>query len=464
MLTALAVSGLLGACSTTANFVGNPLPQQQMPTVDGISVGFNRHRQARYRSPLTGERRSGNDLEAMVIAAVRSARSDISVAVQELSLPGIARALVERYNAGVRVRVVLEDSYSAAWSRQHPAELTSHEQHRWQRLHDLADTDGDGLVPMEERVAGDAVALLQDAGVPLVDDTADGSRGSGLMHHKFVVVDGSVVVTGSANFTSSGIHGDAGAPFTRGNTNHLLHIASEPLAQLFLAEFDRLWGDGPGGTSDSRFGRGKQNGGAVRVKQGDTTLELLFAPHARQSRHHGLAMINRVLATARKRVDLALFVFSDQAVADQLHALHQRGVEIRLLADPGFAFRSYSEVLDLLGVVRPDRRCRVEADNAPWADPPAAVGVPQLARGDKLHHKYAVIDGTTVITGSFNWSPSAAHQNDETLLVIRNPQIAAAFEGEFERMLRGAELGVSQRLQTMLERDRLRCPELTSRT
>ena len=50
-----------------------------------------------------------------------------------------------------------------------------------------------------------------------------------------------------------------------------------------------------------------------------------------------------------------------------------------------------------------------------------------MTRGDKLHHKFAVVDNTTVITGSFNWSPSAAHQNDETLLVIKHPKLAAAF-------------------------------------
>jgi phosphatidylserine/phosphatidylglycerophosphate/cardiolipin synthase-like enzyme len=36
------------------------------------------------------------------------------------------------------------------------------------------------------------------------------------------------------------------------------------------------------------------------------------------------------------------------------------------------------------------------------------VGIARLPAGDKLHHKFAVIDKRTVITGSFNWSPSAA--------------------------------------------------------
>jgi phosphatidylserine/phosphatidylglycerophosphate/cardiolipin synthase-like enzyme len=51
------------------------------------------------------------------------------------------------------------------------------------------------------------------------------------------------------------------------------------------------------------------------------------------------------------------------------------------------------------------------------------IGTPRLAQGDKLHHKFDVIDNKTVITGSFNWSPSAAQTNDETLVVIHSPQL-----------------------------------------
>ena len=156
---------------------------------------------------------------------------------------------------------------------------------------------------------------------------------------------------------------------------------------------------------------------------------------------------------------MALFVFSDQGIANRLETLARRGVNIRLLVDPGFATRNYSELLDLAGAVRPDRRCRIEAGNKPWPPGLADVGIPRLARGDKLHHKFAVVDNTTVITGSFNWSPSAAHQNDETLLVIKHPKLAAAFDREFGRLWQNAELGITPRLQRLLERDRLRCPE-----
>jgi len=52
-----------------------------------------------------------------------------------------------------------------------------------------------------------------------------------------------------------------------------------------------------------------------------------------------------------------------------------------------------------------------------------------------------VIDNRIVITGSINWSPSAAHQNDEVLLVIESPLLAAHFTREMDRLWRGRYWG-----------------------
>ena len=68
-----------------------------------------------------------------------------------------------------------------------------------------------------------------------------------------------------------------------------------------------------------------------------------------------------------------------------------------------------------------------------------------------------MIDNKIVITGSFNWSPSAAHQNDETLLVIHSPTLAAHFTREIDRMWRGAELGITKHMRRKLERQRTKC-------
>ncbi|MFM7170682.1 MAG: phospholipase D-like domain-containing protein [Cyanobium sp.] len=253
------------------------------------------------------------------------------------------------------------------------------------------------------------------------------------------------------------MHGDPEDPRTRGNVNHLLRFDSPALAAVFADEFGRLWGDGPGGAPDSRFGLAKDSGAAQRVRVGDTTVEVLFAPHRRQDPNNGLLWLVAQLGTVQRRLDMGLFVFSAQELADTLATLAQRGVGIRLLADPGFASRPFSEVLDVLGVSRADRDCLLEADNRVWQRPLEGVGIPRLVGGDKLHHKFAVLDGERVISGSFNWSPSAAHQNDETLLLIQSPVLAAHFTREMDRIWRGAELGVTGRVERGVANSLQRC-------
>ncbi|MEM2988730.1 MAG: phospholipase D-like domain-containing protein, partial [Candidatus Bathyarchaeia archaeon] len=51
-----------------------------------------------------------------------------------------------------------------------------------------------------------------------------------------------------------------------------------------------------------------------------------------------------------------------------------------------------------------------------------------------MHNKVAIIDGSIVITGSFNWTASAEARNNENMIVIRSAQIAALYEEEFERV------------------------------
>ncbi|MGB1196404.1 MAG: phospholipase D-like domain-containing protein [Synechococcus sp.] len=458
---ALLAFTLLG-CSQPGMVIGRP--PSELPWPAAIEVRFNHRDNSRYRSPLGGQWRNGDDFEGHLIELIDGARTELLVAVQELTLAQVAAALVRAHQRGVIVQVVLENSYSAPWADLHESDLPPHARQRLRRLEALADVDSDGVVTARERRAGDAVGLLHEGGVPVIDDTEDGSRGSGLMHHKFMVIDKRQVITGSANFTSSGVHGDGGAPRTRGNVNHLLSITSTELAAVFQEEFQILWGDGPGGLQNSRFGRGKPSRPVKSVMVDGTRMDVLFAPHSKRSEDHGLQLIAQHLSAAKRSIDLALFVFSAQSLTDVLAQRVQSGVAIRLLADPGFASRSFSEVLDLLGVALPDRFCKLEKGNRPLAKPLRGVGTPRLARGDKLHHKFAVIDNRKVITGSFNWSPSAAHQNDETLLVIHSPTLAAHFTHEIDRMWRGAELGVTARMRRKLERQRTKCGSGEERT
>ena len=68
-----------------------------------------------------------------------------------------------------------------------------------------------------------------------------------------------------------------------------------------------------------------------------------------------------------------------------------------------------------------------------------------------------MIDNKKVITGSFNWSPAAAYTNDETLLVIHSPKLAAHFTREMNRLWRAAELGITARMRRDLQRQKRKC-------
>jgi len=446
---------LCSCCSQAGSVIGKAPPDLTRP--NQIDVVFNHNARSRYRSPLTGDWRNGEDMEAWLIDAIDGANEEVLVAVQELSLPKIAQALIAAQQRGVYVAVVLENNYSQAWSKLRPSRLNRRGRQRWLQLNQLADSNGDGSTISEEAFLGDAIALLQAENIPLIDDTADGSSGSGLIHHKFLVVDQTTVITGSANLTSSCPHGDAGQPSSRGNVNHLLQINSPELALVFRQEFAQMWGDGPGGDQDSRFGLQKAEGSVQTVQVGGIRVDVLFSPHPKRDRNHGLNLLAEQLKASTKSLDMALFVFSAQQLTNVLREQIKQGVVIRLVADPGFASRPFSEVLDLLGITLPDQTCKVEAGNHPLEQALKGIGTPRLARGDKLHHKFAVIDNKTVVTGSFNWLPSAAHTNDETLLVIHSPQLAKHFTREMDRLWDTAELGITPHIQRKLDRQRIRC-------
>jgi phosphatidylserine/phosphatidylglycerophosphate/cardiolipin synthase-like enzyme len=67
--------------------------------------------------------------------------------------------------------------------------------------------------------------------------------------------------------------------------------------------------------------------------------------------------------------------------------------------------------------------------------PMLCAGIPVRQDGNRfvLHHKVFIIDNTTVLAGSFNFSANATSSNDENLIFIQDPALAAEYTAEFER-------------------------------
>ena len=44
-----------------------------------------------------------------------------------------------------------------------------------------------------------------------------------------------------------------------------------------------------------------------------------------------------------------------------------------------------------------------------------------------MHHKFAILDAATLLTGSYNWTRGAARDNEENLIVTDEPRIVNPF-------------------------------------
>ncbi|WP_457568718.1 phospholipase D family nuclease [Desulfurobacterium sp.] len=122
------------------------------------------------------------------------------------------------------------------------------------------------------------------------------------------------------------------------------------------------------------------------------------------------------IGKARNTIDAAIYSFTSKKIARAFIKAHKRGVKVRIIIDQGTA---------------KSRRCV-----APLLE---KAGVPVRFKrgsgGGLMHNKFAVIDGKTVITGSFNWTVSAEKRNDENLVVIKGDKnLASSYGRIFTRL------------------------------
>lgn len=421
----------------------------ELPQHPNIQIFFNQNQASKYTDPYRNIERLGDNLERVITDNINKAKTSLDIAVQELRLPNIAKAIVDAQLREVKVRLILESNYSRAWSEYKPeqiAKMNARDRDRYQEFQKFADVNKDGRLSEEELDRRDALRLIKGTNIPWIDDTADGSKGSGLMHHKFMIIDDQVVLFGSANFTMSDIHGDFTKPETRGNANNLVRVESKELAGHFKKEFNIMWGDGPNGKPDSLFGSKKPSRKIDYLIVGGAQIRVKFSPDpedtAREQTSNG--MIGTAIAGTKNSIDMALFVYSAPFISTILEDRQQVNVQIRTLVDPQFAYRDYASTLDMWGL-QSNRDCKAGKSSA-WKNPLKTVGIPSLISGDTLHHKFAILDRNLVLTGSHNWTNAANHTNDETLVAIQHDTVAAHYQREYDRLYQNAIFGPTAKL------------------
>lgn len=234
---------------------------------------------------------------------------------------------------------------------------------------------------------------LLDARIPGTPDER-----SAFMHNKFFVIDGRIVWTGSWNVTMNG---------TYRNNNNVIVINSPELAANYTAEFEEMFNGAFGPTSPSETPY-------PQISIGNVTVENYFAAEDDVAPH-----IVSEIARANASIHFMTFAFTDDDIGAAMIDRMANGVHVSGIFETRGAGTEYSECTGLL-----QDGADVRLDGNPYT----------------FHHKVIIIDSETVIVGSFNFSANATESNDENLLIIHDPVVAAAYEEEFNRRLAEADV------------------------
>ncbi len=243
-------------------------------------------------------------------------------------------------------------------------------------------TDSDNMDEQE-------VQELKEAGIEVLGD-----RQEGLMHDKFVIIDRSEVWVGSMNFTTGGGYMD---------NNNLIRLRSSKLAEDYTHEFEQMF-------VDDHFGTKKSTGTPnPTMTVNGSLLEVYFSPED-GTLEHILTAVN----AAHESIYFLAYSFTSDELADALTERANSGVTVSGVFDEDQYHSDAGTEFDTLKNAGIDVRLD---------------GNPRL-----MHHKVIIIDQQVVITGSYNFSNNAEHNNDENTLIIHNQDIASQFVTEFQQI------------------------------
>ena len=134
-----------------------------------------------------------------------------------------------------------------------------------------------------------------------------------------------------------------------------------------------------------------------------------------------LTKLNHELCQAKSNIKIAVSWFTNYALFKTVCQLADNGVEVQIVINND-SINNGGYCLDFNELI--------SKNNVKFN----LVEYPHL-----LHHKFCIIDDTTIINGSYNWTRFSG-SNYENIMIIRNDKnVVDSFKKEFERIIRIAE-------------------------
>ncbi len=294
-----------------------------------------------YFSQTNSNFNDGGGVDDLLVKEIKNAKKSLYLAIYGFTNDRLRDALIEAYKNGIDIIIVTDDT----------------------------------------KMASEDMSVIKNSGIKVISDESPNS----LMHHKFLVIDESVVWTGSANYSYYAFYK---------NNENLVKLTSSKIAKVYLDEFDELL-------------KGVDKEGAYVSEK----LEIYFSPEDDFEQR-----LLQLLDDASQSIDFLAFAFTNDNIALALIEKHKQGLEVRGVFDKkqndGF-LKKYSKYSKLLS---------------------NSLDVKLDGNRQTMHNKVFIIDKKTVITGSYNFTIKANEDNNENSIVVHNKEFASRYTQEFEEI------------------------------
>lgn len=123
--------------------------------------------------------------------------------------------------------------------------------------------------------------------------------------------------------------------------------------------------------------------------------------------------IIRQVNGALRELKICVFTISDDSITRAIVNTHRRGVALKIITDNDKSFDHGSDI---------DAMAK------------EGIAIKMDISSNHMHHKFMVVDERTLLTGSYNWTSSAARFNHENILLTREQGVVKSFDKEFDRL------------------------------
>ncbi len=297
-----------------------------------------------------------------------------------------------------------------------------------------------------------------------------------IMHHKFMIVDGpredaaaaasTTLVTGSGNWSNGAA--------TRYDENTVILKEVPELALRYQMEFNRLWNHSKDFVYNEALTFEEATELDPAVIEDDPSMHAIFTSH-NFTVNEGSATF-RLIPAKNAVADVLVdeILGADTSIHVASGHLRSRPISEALIAakeaNPDLDIKVYLDGQEYISKSGNDYQvsklddCLVEAGDSEsqqrkckdkgflFSYQVSEAGIDlrfkyyayrwEYTYAKQMHNKYIIIDGDTLITGSYNLSDNAEHNTFENMLVLRNSSFAgliAKYADSFDTMMRTDE-------------------------